>query len=74
MTGELGLTGEVMPIGGVREKVIAGRRVGIKNLILPVDNKKDFLELPPILKRGIRVHYVANYTEVVKLVFGETKT
>ena len=55
MTGELTLTGKVLPIGGVREKTIAARRVKIKELIFPKDNQKDFDELPHYIKEGITV-------------------
>ncbi|MCQ8211785.1 endopeptidase La [Cetobacterium somerae] len=65
MTGELTLTGKVLPIGGVREKTIAARRVGIFELILPKDNKKDFDKLPEFLKSGITVNYVDYFTDVL---------
>ncbi|MGL5933575.1 MAG: S16 family serine protease, partial [Cetobacterium sp.] len=66
MTGELTLTGKVLPIGGVREKTIAARRVGIFELILPKDNKKDFDRLPDFLKTGITVNYVDYFIDVLK--------
>lgn len=66
MTGELTLTGKVLPIGGVREKTIAARRVGIFELILPKDNKKDFDKLPDSLKTGLTVNYVDYFTDVIK--------
>ena len=66
MTGELTLTGKVLPIGGIREKTIAARRVGIKELILPKDNKKDFDRLPDFLKTGITVNFVDYFTDVLK--------
>ncbi|MGL4511371.1 endopeptidase La [Cetobacterium sp.] len=65
MTGELTLTGKVLPIGGVREKTIAARRVGIFELLLPKDNKKDFDRLPDFLKTGITVNYVDYFTDVI---------
>jgi ATP-dependent Lon protease len=52
MTGELTLTGVVLPVGGIREKVIAARRVGIRELILPEGNRKDVEELPRYLREG----------------------
>lgn len=73
MTGELTLTGKVLPIGGVREKTIAARRVKVFELIFPADNKKDFDELPDYLKEGITAHFVEYFDEVVKIAFQETK-
>ena len=67
MTGELTVTGQVLPIGGVREKVIAAKRVGKKRIIIPWDNKRDFEELPNIVKRGIKVHFVKTFPEVLKI-------
>lgn len=69
MTGELTLTGKVLPIGGVKEKVIAARRSGAKVLIFPKDNKRDFDELPKHVRKGIEVHFVDNYDEVYRVAF-----
>jgi ATP-dependent Lon protease len=69
MTGELTLTGEVLPIGGVREKVIAARRIKINELILPEANRRDFDELPDHIKEGVIVHFVRQFKDVVKIVF-----
>ena len=69
MTGELTLTGKVLPIGGVREKTIAARRVKVFELIFPADNKKDFEELPEYLREGITAHFVSQFEEVVKIAF-----
>ena len=69
MTGELTLTGKVLAIGGVKEKTIAAKRVGIKELILPVENKKDFEELPNYIKEGIEVHYVNYFSDVLKVAY-----
>jgi ATP-dependent Lon protease len=70
MTGELTLTGQVLPIGGVKEKIIAARRVGCKLLIFPEANKRDFDELPEYLKKGLTVYFAGAYGEVFKLAFG----
>ena len=70
MTGEMTLTGKVLPIGGVREKVIAVRRAGIAEVILPVDNERDYDEMPDNLKEGISVHFATNYDDVAALCFG----
>jgi len=69
MTGELTLTGQVLPIGGVKEKTIAARRAGLKMLIFPKDNEKDFLELPDYLKEGLEVHFARDYRDVYKVAF-----
>jgi len=73
MTGELTLTGQVLPIGGVKEKTIAARRIGLKALIFPAANRKDFEELPDYLREGLEVHFVAHYPEVFKVAFGGKK-
>ena len=69
MTGELTLTGKVLPIGGVREKTIAARRVKVFELIFPADNRKDFKELPDYLKEGITAHFVEYFDDVLKIAF-----
>jgi ATP-dependent Lon protease len=69
MTGELTLTGKVLPVGGVREKVIAARRAGFKEVILPLDNERDYDELPDYLKEEITMYFVGNYEEVAEIVF-----
>ncbi|GLK88193.1 endopeptidase La [Pseudomonas turukhanskensis] len=69
MTGELTLTGHVLPIGGVREKVIAARRQKIYELILPEANRGDFTELPEYLKEGITVHFAKRFSDVAKVLF-----
>ncbi|MEM8526684.1 MAG: endopeptidase La [Bacteroidota bacterium] len=69
MTGELTLTGKVLPIGGVREKTIAARRVGANTLILPIDNKRDFEELPDYIKEGIEVHFADYFEDVLKVAY-----
>ena len=64
MTGELTLTGQVLAVGGIREKVIAARRVGIKEVILPEACRRDFDELPDYLKQGLTVHFAEQYSDV----------
>ncbi|BDD10654.1 Lon protease [Fulvitalea axinellae] len=67
MTGELTLTGRVLPIGGVREKTLAASRVGIRTLIVPEDNKRDVEELPDYVKEGIDYHYAAYFGDILKI-------
>ncbi|MES9944234.1 MAG: endopeptidase La [Candidatus Thiodiazotropha sp.] len=69
MTGELTLTGQVFPVGGIREKVIAARRAGIRELILPEDNRSDFEEVPEHIRKGIKVHFASVFEDVVPLLF-----
>lgn len=71
MTGELTLSGRVLPIGGVKEKTIAVRRVGLKKVIFPEDNRKNFDELPDYLKEGLEVHFARDYKDVYRIAFGE---
>jgi ATP-dependent Lon protease len=70
MTGELTLTGRVLPVGGVREKVIAARRSRIPELVLPEANRPDFEGLPEPVRRGLRVQFAARYRDVYRVVFG----
>ncbi|MEM7690894.1 MAG: endopeptidase La [Pseudomonadota bacterium] len=71
MTGELTLTGQVLPVGGIREKVIAARRAKIGELILPHNNRRDFEELPSYLRKGMNVQFARSYREVFETVFEE---
>lgn len=67
MTGELNLSGLVMPVGGIREKLIAARRAKVKEVILPVGNRSDYHQLPAMVKRHLKVHFATTFEEVVKL-------
>ena len=69
MTGELTLSGLVMPIGGVKEKVIAARRAGVKTMILPEENRADYEDLDEHITRGIAAHFVATFDEVREACF-----
>lgn len=73
MTGELTLTGRVLPIGGLKEKLIAARRSKVNVLIFPKENLRDYDELPDYLKKGIEVHFVNHYDEVFKIAFPKMK-
>ena len=65
MTGEITLRGRVLPIGGVKEKVLAGKRAGIKKILLPKENEKDADKLPANVKRAIEIVLVENMQEVI---------
>lgn len=69
MTGEVSLTGKVLPVGGIKEKTIAAKRSNVTTIILPDENKKDYDDLPKFITDGLDVHFVSNYSEVYKLVF-----
>lgn len=73
MTGEVTLTGRVLSIGGMREKIVAAKRSGLKTLIFPKDNMTDFEELPDNLKKGIKFHFVKHYDEVFSYAFPKKK-
>ncbi len=73
MTGELTLTGRILPIGGLKEKLIAARRSKLNVLIFPKENLRDYDELPEYLKKGLEVHFVSDYHEVFKIAFPEFK-
>ena len=67
MTGELTLRGQVLPIGGLKEKLLAAYRAGIKTVILPKENKKDMIEIPTEIKNGVTFKFVSNVGEVIRL-------
>lgn len=69
MTGELSLTGNVLPIGGLKEKTIAARRNRVKDIIIPADNERDLDEIPDHIKKGITFHPVSRYEEVFRILF-----
>jgi ATP-dependent Lon protease len=71
MTGELTLTGEVFPIGGVREKLIAARRAGIKEILLPEDNRGEYDEVPEHVRKGLTVFFVSRFEDVAALLFAK---
>ncbi|MEM5948475.1 endopeptidase La [Spirochaetia bacterium 38H-sp] len=73
MTGELSLTGSVLPIGGLKEKVIAAKRAGIKHIIIPKSNTKDLEEIPEYIQKGITFYRVENMQEVIEIIFSDSK-
>jgi ATP-dependent Lon protease len=70
MTGEISLRGRVLRVGGIKEKVLAAARSGVKELILPFDNKNDWLEVPVEARRRLKVHFVHTISELLKLALG----
>ena len=71
MTGEISLTGKVLAVGGIKEKIMAARRAGITHVILPDSNRRDYDEIPDYLKDGLTVHYADDYDKVYNVVFEE---
>jgi ATP-dependent Lon protease len=69
MTGELTLTGEVLAIGGVREKLLAAKRLGVCEVVLPKPNAIDVEELPESVPQGLTIHYAAHFEEVARIMF-----
>ncbi|MBI3986989.1 MAG: endopeptidase La [Lentisphaerae bacterium] len=69
MTGELTLTGLVMPIGGVKEKTIAAKRAGVTHIVFPSQNRPDFEELPAHIRKGLKPHYAQTFQDIVKVAF-----
>jgi len=67
MTGEITLRGKVLPVGGIKEKVLAAKRSGVKDIIMCIKNKKDVAEINPLFIKGIRFHYVEDMMDVLKL-------
>lgn len=67
MTGELSLTGKVLPVGGIKEKVLAAKRAGIKEIILPWQNEKDLKEVPERHRKGMKFYPVKHFDEVLKI-------
>lgn len=74
MTGEITLRGKVLPVGGIKEKVLAARRAGLKQIILCKQNEKDIREINPAYLRGLRFHYVETMNEVVELALMKTRS
>jgi ATP-dependent Lon protease len=71
MTGELSLTGKVLPVGGIKEKVLAAKRAGIKTILLPKQNEKDLQEVPERHRRGMKFYPVAHFDEVLKIALSK---
>jgi ATP-dependent Lon protease len=69
MTGEVSLTGKVLPVGGIKEKIMAARRANIGTIVLPAANQRDFDEIPEYLKEGLDVYYAEEYNQVFEVAF-----
>ena len=69
MTGEISLSGHVLPVGGIKEKILAAKRAGIKTIILPVDNLKDWDDLEDEVKENVDIRFATIYDDVYKIAF-----
>jgi ATP-dependent Lon protease len=68
MTGEITLSGQVLPVGGIKEKVLAAHRAGVETVILPAENEKDFREeIPEEIQQALKAHFVKRADQVLKL-------
>jgi ATP-dependent Lon protease len=71
MTGEITLRGQVLPVGGIKEKVLAAHRAGIKELILPKWNEKDLEDIPKKVRKEIAFHFVDKMLDVLKIALSQ---
>jgi ATP-dependent Lon protease len=74
MTGEITLRGKILPVGGIKEKVLAARRARIKNLILPAQNRKDLVDVPAEALRDLHIIFVDNMQQVLDRVLLDAPT
>jgi ATP-dependent Lon protease len=73
MTGEITLRGKVLPVGGIKEKILAAKRAKIKEIILCADNKRDIEEIKEDYLKGLTFHYVTDMSEVIDLAITKQK-
>ena len=73
MTGEITLRGKVLPVGGIKEKILAAKRAGIKEIILCEENRKNIEEIQPVYLKGLTFHYVNDIKEVLDLALTNEK-
>ena len=71
MTGEITLRGKVLPIGGLKEKLLAAHRGGIETVMIPEENEKDLVDIPKVILKKLEIHPVATIDEVLKLALTE---
>ena len=73
MTGEITLRGKVLPVGGIKEKILAAKRAGITDIILSEENRKDIEEIKPVYVKGLKFHYVNDIMEVLQFALLDEK-
>ncbi|XP_040846650.1 lon protease homolog, mitochondrial [Ochotona curzoniae] len=71
MTGEVSLTGKILPVGGIKEKTIAAKRAGVTCIVLPAENRKDFHDLAAFITDGLEVHFAEQYSDIFHIAFPE---
>jgi ATP-dependent Lon protease len=69
MTGEMTLRGKVLPVGGIKEKILAAKRAGINTIILSAENEKDIKDIKEVYVKGLQFHYVKTMEDVLKFIF-----
>ena len=69
MTGEMTLRGRVLPVGGIKEKILAAKRAGVKTIIISEDNRKDVEDIPEVYIKGLEFVYVKNIADVIDFIF-----
>ena len=73
MTGEITLRGKVLPVGGIKEKILAAKRAAITDIILCTEDEKDIIEIEPHYLKGLTFHYVRNMSEVIEFALLKQK-
>jgi ATP-dependent Lon protease len=73
MTGEITLTGKIMAVGGIKEKILAARRAGVTRVILPEKNRKDLQEIPPVLRRSLKYMFVKNLSQLLNSLLRDVR-
>ena len=69
MTGEMTLRGKVLPVGGIKEKILAAKRAGINTIVLSAENEKDIKEIKEVYVKGLEFHYVKTMQDVIEFIF-----
>ena len=69
MTGEMTLRGRVLPVGGIKEKILAAKRAGVKTIIISEDNRKDIEDIKQVYVEGLEFHYVKTIDDVIAEIF-----
>jgi len=73
MTGEITLRGKVLPVGGIKEKILAAKRARIKEILLCEENRRDIEEIKPDYLKGLKFHYVTDMSDVIKVALTDQK-